>query len=146
MSQHLRVYLTASERDDLRRFIRRGRSSARSLSRARILLMADRNQSDYATQEQIARALDCSKDRVSQVCRRFVTNGLNDALYEKPRTGAPPRITGDIEAKLVLLACSEPPEGRKRWTLRLLAEQMVVLGYVDQISNVTVYDRLKKMK
>ncbi|MFC6663725.1 helix-turn-helix domain-containing protein [Deinococcus multiflagellatus] len=69
--------------------------------------------------------------------------GLEAALYERPRTGAPPKITGDIEAKLVMLACSHPPDDRKRWTLRLLAEQMVFLGHVDSISNVTVYQRLK---
>jgi len=71
---------------------------------------------------------------------------MHDALYDRPRTGAPPKITGDIEAKMVLLACSDPPEGYKRWTLRLIAEQMVSLGYVDSLSNVAVYKRLKKTK
>jgi len=69
---------------------------------------------------------------------------LDAALYEKPRPGASPKITGDIEAKLVTLACSDPPLGRSRWTLRLLADTMVELGYIDSISNVAVYQRLKK--
>ena len=70
--------------------------------------------------------------------------GLEAALFEKPRPGAPPKITGEIEAKLVTLACSDAPEGRARWTLRLLAHKMVELGYIDTISNVAVYQRLKK--
>ncbi len=81
---------------------------------------------------------------MGKICRSYVLEGLEQALYDKPRSGAPPKITGDIEAKLVMLACSEPPDGKKRWTLRLLAEQMVVLGYIDSISNVAVYKRLKK--
>jgi putative transposase len=109
-----------------------------------MLLFADRNQPKHKTQSEIATLLDCSKDRVVRTCRAFTLNGLHDALHDRPRTGAPPKITGDLEAKLVLLACSEPPEGRKRWTLRLLAEQMVTLGYLDALSNVAVYKRLKK--
>jgi hypothetical protein len=68
------------------------------------------------------------------------------ALTEKPRPGQPPKITGDIEARLVTLACSNPPEGRARWTLRLLADTMVELGYLDSISNVAVYHALKKTR
>jgi putative transposase len=75
-----------------------------------------------------------------------VQEGFQASLVERSRSGAPPKITGDIEAKLVVLACSTPPEGRKRWTMRLLAEQMVTLGYLDEISHVSVSTRLKKMR
>jgi putative transposase len=146
MSQPLHVYLSAAERDQLQRFIRRGRASARSLSRARILLLADRRQPKRFTHQQIAERLDCHADRVSRVCRRFVQEGFQASLVERSRSGAPPKITGDIEAKLVVLACSTPPEGRKRWTMRLLAEQMVTLGYLDEISHVSVSTRLKKTR
>ncbi|WP_420594325.1 helix-turn-helix domain-containing protein [Deinococcus sp.] len=146
MGQHLRVNLTAEEHDELRALIDRGRSPARTVTRARILLMADRSQGKRHTYQDIGRVLYCHPDRISRVCRRYVLEGLRAALYERPRTGAPPKVTGDIEAQLVFLACSDPPDDRKRWTLRLLAEQMVVLGHIDSLSNVTVYDRLKKTK
>jgi hypothetical protein len=71
---------------------------------------------------------------------------MEAALYDKPRPGRTPKITGDIEAKLTVLACSDPPEGRVRWTLRLLADRMVELGYLDSISDVAIYKRLKKTK
>jgi hypothetical protein len=76
--------------------------------------------------------------------RKFALEGLQAALSEKQRPGRAPKITGDIEAKLVTLACSTPPEGRSRWTLHLLADQMVTLGYLDSISDVAIYKRLKK--
>ena len=69
---------------------------------------------------------------------------MEAALFDKPRPGATPKITGDIEAQLVTLACSDPPQGHARWTLRLLADKMVALGYIESISNVAVYQRLKK--
>lgn len=146
MGQQLRVNLTASERDQLLQLIDGGQSAARTLTRARILLMADRSQDEQKTYQEIGKVLFCHEDRISRICRRYVQEGLEAALTERPRTGAPPKITGDIEARLVLLACSDPPDGRTRWTLRLLAEQMVALGHVDSISNVTVYDRLKKTR
>lgn len=86
----------------------------------------------------------CSVKTVGSICRQYVLEGLKAALQEKPQPGAVPKITGEVEARLVTLACSEPPDGRQRWTLRLLAEQIVALGYVDSISNVAVYNKLKK--
>jgi len=76
--------------------------------------------------------------------RRFLQGGLQAALYDKGWPGAPPKFTGEVEAKLTMLACSEPPEGAARWTLRLLADKMVELGYVDSMSHVTVWGLLKK--
>lgn len=76
--------------------------------------------------------------------RRFLRGGVPAALYDKGWPGAPPRFTGEVQAQLTMLACSDPPEGAARWTLRLLADKMVELGYVDSISHVTVGEILKK--
>ena len=146
MGQHLRVNLSAEERQHLLNLVDRGSPPARTVTRARILLMADRSTGNTHTYRDIGYLLHCHADRISRTCRRYVLEGLHAALVERPRRGAPPKITGDLEAKLVMLACSDPPDGRKRCTLRLLAEQMVILGHVDSISNVTVYQRLKKTK
>ncbi len=137
------IKLTANERAELRRTTRAGTHKARTVTRAQILLLADRSQGQHRTRKEVAAIVGCSQARVIRVCRRLVYEGLHAALHEKSRSGGPPRITGDIEAELVVLACSEPPEGRKRWTLRLLADQMMVLGHIDQLSNVTVYRKLK---
>lgn len=145
MGQHLKVRLNEEQHSHLTSLIDKGESKARTITRARILLLADRNQQQWHTHKAIAEVLKTSANRVSTICRTFVLEGLDRALYEKPRSGGPPKITGDIEARLVMLACSDPPEGKQRWTLRLLAEQMVVLGFIDSISNVAVYKRLKKM-
>lgn len=144
MGQHLHVHLTEAERRQLSRLVRSGSSSARTLTRARILLLADRERQPKRSHQEIAEALLCSASTVGSICRRYVGEGIEAALREKARPGAVPKITGEVEAKLVMLACSEPPDGRQRWTLRLLAEQMVELGYVESISNVAVCKRLKK--
>ena len=146
MSQHLHVSLTDADRQHLNDLIRRGSSSARSLNRARILLLSDRSQGEQRSREQVAEATLCSRATVGTICRRFATEGMESALSEKPRPGQVPKITGDIEAKLIALVCSDPPEGHARWTLRLLASQMVELGHIDSITNVSVYKRLKKMR
>lgn len=143
MSAHVRVVLDAECRDRLLDLARRGTTKARAISRAHILLLADRSWGERRTREAIAQTLSCSVSRVSRVCRRFVEEGLEAALHERTRCGGPPRVTGDIEAQLVVLACSNPPEGRKRWTVRLLADQMVVLGKIDRLSSTTVCRKLK---
>lgn len=146
MGKHVQVRLSDAEHQTLSNLVRSGSSSARSLTRARILLLADKERQPKRSYQEIAGALLCSVSTVGSICRRYVREGTEAALREKARPGAAPKITGDIEAKLVLLACSEPPNGRGRWTLRLLADQMVELGYVESISNVAVYKRLKKTR
>lgn len=146
MSQHVSVTLSPEQRQQLESLIKKGNTPARVQTRARILLLADQSQETRYTHKQIAHALLCSQPTVGQICRRFVVEGLETALVERPRPGKAPKITGDLEARLVTLACSDPPDGRSRWTLRLLADQMVALGYVDSLSNVAVYQRLKKTK
>jgi hypothetical protein len=81
---------------------------------------------------------------VGNVRRRFLAGGLPLALYDKGWPGPTPKFTGEIEAKLTMLACSNAPEGAARWTLRLLADKLIELGYVDYISHVTVGELLKK--
>lgn len=144
MSQPLSVHLSDAQRQHLDNLIKKGVSPARVQTRARILLLSDRSQNYKRTQQQVADALLCCPPTVSQVCRRFVWEGIDAALSEKPRPGKAPKITGDIEAQLVMLACSTPPEGQARWTFKLLAEKLVSLELVESISEVAVYKRLKK--
>jgi transposase len=126
----------------LKKLVSSGTSQARVLTRARILLLAAKGGKEGGNQA-IADALGVSWRTVIRIKARFKEEGLA-AIKEHSRTGRPPRITGDIEAKLVMLACSSPPEGRSRWTLQLLADKMVELGYIDTISDVGVMKRLKK--
>jgi transposase len=93
----------------------------------------------------VAEAVLCSQGTVVGVRRRFVEEGWSAALYDKPRPGQAPKITGEIEAQLVMLACSDAPAGQARWTLRLLAEHLVELTELESISHVAVGERLKKM-
>jgi hypothetical protein len=134
MAQTLRVYLSETERADLEARISKGIHRARVLTRAHVLLLADRSDGEWRRYGKIAEALRCSPDTVTDICKRFVMGGLQAALNDKPRPGRAPKITVDAEARLVLLACSQPPEGHTRWTLKLLAEQLVELGLVDSIS------------
>ena len=136
------VSLKEQEREELKQYLSKGKSSARSLTRARILLLADEGRDD----EMIAEALKVSKSTVSRIRTRYCEGGLDFALHEKARSGAPPKIDGKIEAQLTLLACSEPPDGRSKWTLRLLADKLVEMGVVDSISHMSVQRLLKKMK
>jgi putative transposase len=144
MGKQTTLYLNVEQREKLDSLIRRGNAPARTQTRARILLLTDRSQGQKRTDEEVATAVLCSKGTVVNVRRRFRQGGLETALYDRPRPGAEPKVTGDIEAKLTMLACSEPPAGQGRWTLRLLADKMVELGYVDEISHVTVGEHLKK--
>jgi putative transposase len=128
MSQHLFVSLTPQQRQELLQQVRTGIHPARVLTRARILLLADRSQSERRTHKQIAQAVQVCELTVGNICRRFVLaqragqDGLDAALTEKPRPGKVPKITGQIEAHLVLLACSQPPAGCARWTMQLLPD------------------------
>jgi transposase len=136
------VRLKEDEREDLIQYLHRGKSSARRLTRARILLLADEGRDD----EEIASALKVSKSTISRIRKRYCDDSLESALKEKTRSGAPSKIDGRVEAQLTFLACSEPPDGRSKWTLRLLADRLVELEAVDSISHMSVQRLLKKMK
>jgi transposase len=124
--------------------IRTGDAPARTNTRARILLLSDRSQGQKRRDQEVADAVMCSLSTVINVRRRFLASGMQSALYDKGWPGAKPKFTGEVEAQLTMLACSEAPDGAARWTLRLLAQRMIELGYVDYISHVTVRELLKK--
>lgn len=134
------VELTCSERDKLLTLIAAGESSARKLKRANMLLLADEGKKD----EEIAEALHTSVSSIERTRRRCVLEGLIASLTERPRPGA--RCKLDAKGKVILetLAQSEPPDGRKRWSMQLLADRLVELKVVDEISDETVRKHLKK--
>ena len=146
MSKHRHIELTEEERTELEQLIHSGTAPARTNTRARILLLSDRSQGQQRTDRDVAEAVLCCKGTVVRIRQKFLDDGMSEALYDKGWPGAPPKFTGEIEAKLTVLACSDPPEGAARWTLRLLAERMIELEYVDYISHVTVGELLKKTK
>jgi transposase len=140
------VTLTEVERRMLQTMLSRGKAAARKLMHARILLKADAGPdgSDW-NDGAIAQALEVGRATVERVRKEFVEEGLEAALERrKPRRQYELRLDGDDEAHLVALACQKPPEGRSRWTLRLLADRMVELEYVEQVSYQTVRRTLKK--
>jgi transposase len=145
MTTKYHVDLSKADRQELEALIHSGKSSARTQTRARILLLTDESQKKKKSTQEIASALLCSMPTVTNIRKKFSEGGIEKALYEKVRPGAVPKITGEIEAKLTMLVCSAPPEGRSRWTLQLLADKLVELKLVDSISDVAVMKRLKKM-
>jgi len=140
------VTLTAEERCALQALTAAGKASARKLTHARILLKADRGpEGPGCNDEEITEGLEVGHATVERVREQFVEEGLEAALTRrKPRREYHRKLDGDAEAHLIALACSEAPEGRTRWTLRLLAARMVVLEYVDTVSHETVRRTLKK--
>lgn len=139
------VRLTAAERVELHTFIRQGTAAARALTRARILLKADEAPDGPAWSDgQIAAALEVSRPTIARVRQRFGTERIAAVQRHPPATRPAPKVDGEQEAYLVALACSTPPRGRERWTLRLLAERYVVLGYGEPISHEWVRQTLKK--
>jgi DNA-binding transcriptional LysR family regulator len=138
------VSLAPEERVELQRLVNAGKAAARRLAHARILLLADR---DDRPDEEIVTALGVSLRTVERVRKRLVTQGLDAAIDHRPQPPRPDKIKirGDLEQELIELACADPPRGRCRWTLRLLADEMVVLGLVDAVSTETVRKALKKM-
>jgi transposase len=146
VAKRSRVTLTAEERDELRRMISRGKADARKLAHARVLLLADEAEVGPArVDEEIASALDVSVRTIERVRQRFVDQGLAAALLPKPSKRIYTRkLDGEQEAHLLALACTRPPEGKARWSLRLLAERMVALEHADTLSHETVRQTLKK--
>lgn len=146
MSKRVTITLSDEQRAQLQQMTRSGTDLARTLAKARALLLADRSQGERRSNQAVAEAAGLHHVTVGRVLRRFAAEGLEAALHDRPRPGAAPKVTGEVEAHLVALACSDPPEGQARWTLRLLAGRMVELGHVEGLSHVTVGERLKKMR
>jgi transposase len=141
-----RVALTAEERAELEHRVSVGKGAARRLTHARILLLADTATGGGHTDDEIVAALGVGVCTVGRVRRRLVTAGFAAALDPKPQPQRPDKIKikGDIEQRLIQLACGDPPEGRCHWTLQLLADELVVLGFVEAVSTETVRQALKK--
>lgn len=134
------VELTSSERDELLALIGAGESSARKLKRANILLLANEDKKD----EEIAKVLHTSVSTIERTRKRYVMEGLTASLNERPRPGARCKLDAKGEAILETLAKSKPPNGRKRWSMQLLADRLVELKVIDAISDETVRKHLKK--
>jgi transposase len=141
------VDLSPEERAELERFTSTGRHAADQITRARILLKADCNQLGGSwCDEEISAALDVSVATIERIRQRFVEQGVEATLKRQPGGGRKGHcLDGEQEAHLIALACSQTPSGRARWTVRLLAEQMVQLGYAATVSHETVRQVLKKM-
>lgn len=143
------VRLSRDERTALKKYSTSGRGTARSFIRARILLKADQSKRGPAwSDEQISDAFDVTVQTVERVRKQLVEEGLDAVLSrrEYKQKVSRKKIDGDVEARLIALSCSEPPEGWSRWTLRLLADKVVELGYLDTISHEAIRQTLKKTK
>jgi transposase len=141
------IKLTKSEIDELESIINKGSHKSQTYRTAYILLNVD--EGDYSrktTNERICEVLRIGMRTIDRIKKRFVEEGLDSTLERRPTSRVyDGKVDGEIEAKLVALCCSNPPEGYARWSLRLLADKMVELEYVEKISHVTVGNVLKKM-
>ena len=142
MKKIYRVALSEEEEAELQALISKGKTSARKVTRARILLLAHAGEKDCA----VARALQTSVSTVERTRKNLVLEGLRDALEEAPRPGAKPKLDARGHGHLVALACSTPPAGREGWTLELLADRLVALGHVESFSKEAVRRALKKTR
>lgn len=140
MAKKYIVELTEEERKHLLEITRKGKTSARKIKRANILLMSDKGETD----ESIGEALTVGKSTVERTRKRFVMEGFTASLNERKRPGARCKLDEKGEAVLETLAKSEPPDGHKRWTMQMLADRLVELKVVDSISDETVRQRIKK--
>lgn len=150
MKKHYVVELDHAQRQHLQQLVHTGHAPARTIQRAHILLKADVGQhasGKALTDRQIADALDCAATTVQRTRRSFWREGLEAALHRAPTTRVYEKaLDGRAEAHLIALACSEPPPGHARWTMRLLAEKMVAFDYVETVSRETVRRTLKKTR
>lgn len=141
------VLLTESERALLEEQIKHGSWSPREVIRAKILLFADLNGPTPLEDEDIALLLNCSVSSVAYRRKRFAdTRSIEDTIFDKSRSGRPTIIDGAIDAHMTTIACSTPPEGHSKWTLRLIKDRLIALEVTDTISHTTVGQALKKKK
>jgi transposase len=140
MAKRYRVTLTDTERERLESLTRKGTASVRMVRRAQTLLLA----SEERTDEEIVKALRIGVATVERIRRRFVEEGLEASLRERPRPGARPKLGPKERAFVVALACTKPPEGRHRWTMQMLADQLVELEMVPDITDEAIRLLLKR--
>lgn len=148
MSKKYLVELTTEERKDLQKIVTTGKAAAKKIKHANIFLKADSGKHGPAwTDERIAEAFGVNVRTIERMRKRLAEHGLEDALqHVRDPNGSRRRLDGDAEAKLTTIACSKPPDGRKRWTVRLLADKLVELEIVDSIGRETVRMTLKKTR
>jgi transposase len=147
MSPRYRVTLTKQERKELEALTRRGKTHARKFIHVRALLLCDAGDDGPAWNvADVAKALGVTSRTIEHFKKRFVEDGLEAALERKPREKPPREVTfdGAFEARLIAMACSEVPEGHRRWTVRLLADKVVELNIAPSVSHMTVQRVLKK--
>lgn len=144
--QKYEVSLSAKEREQLTKIVSSGRMPARTIMRANILLAVDKNGKKPMTVQEAAIAFNTSATTVQKVRTCYGEHGLSAALWRKKRETPPveAKVTGEVEAHIIALACGEPPKGYAKWTLRLLADKSVKLGYIGSISHTQVGRILKK--
>jgi transposase len=140
MKKQYKIELSQEERNQLTRLTTQGTEKVRKVKRAKILLQADEGKKD----QEIAERVEVSVGTVERIRKRYVQEGLEEAVNEKPRSGRPIGISAQTRAKITALACTKAPEGRSKWTLRLLADKVVELEYIDSISYQSVRNILKK--
>jgi len=147
MEKRYLVTLLKEERQKLESMVSAGKAAARKLVRARILLLADQADGGPAKPDlEIGDALGCGRATIGRTRKQFVEEGMEATLNPKATTRTyERRLDGKAEAYLVAIACGSPPEGRARWTLRLLADRIVGLGYVESVCHEAVRQTLKKM-
>lgn len=144
------VKLSTEERKELEGLVKRMQSGERKYKRARTLLLLDRSQGEKRSGSGVAEEVDLLPSTVSKIAQRYVEGGVAAAMEEKPRPGRRVKITGEVEAKLIALACEKVEDGtgqkgQAKWTMRMLADRLVELELVDSISHVAVMNRLKKI-
>jgi transposase len=140
--KQFQVQLSAHERDRLQGIVRSGKHKARKITRCRILLLADGP--NGKTDQKIADALGVCLATIFNIRRRYALEGLERAIHEGARSGQPPKFKGRAAAKITAIACSTPPAGQAKWSLRLLADRAVELKIVDSISHQSINNILKK--
>ena len=137
-----RVKLNTQEREYLQKIVASGTEKARKITRCRVLLLADAAKGK--TDEEISDALGVCLATIFNIRRRYHHRGLEWAIHEAPRSGQPPKFNGTSMAKITAIACSKPPAGHARWSLRLLADRVVALDVVERISYQSIRNILKK--
>jgi transposase len=141
------IRLSAHERDELHHLISTGKAAASKLMHARILLKVDRGPHGPAMSDRkTAEAVECDPMTIQRVKKRCAEEGIESALTSRPKGHRAAKLDGEQEAKLVALSCSKAPDGRKRWTLQMLADKLVELDVVDSISDESVRRTLKKKR
>ena len=140
------IDLSNQEKVRLMEIVKKGNSPARTILRANILLASDKQSDKYMTVSEIANAYRTTPTTVQTVRASYCKKGLEATITRKKRETPPipAKVTGEVEAHVIALACGQPPEGYSKWTLRLLANKTVELGYIESISHVTVSTILKK--